>query len=132
MSSGAGTFSLPNLFSQCTYPLRYHRNGDAIAAASDDWYRSGFTHFTQEQAARLAVLLASNVSASIYDDADDRHLRASCDLMNLILLYGDFTDDIASKGNQLIADRITDIFRYPYAYHGNRKNDEPVIKLSRE
>ena len=73
--------------------------------------------------------------ASIYDDADDRRLRAACDLLHLILLYGDFTDDLASQSNQAIADIIANIFKQAYNYSDRPDesyHDAPVLKLSEE
>ncbi|KIJ56930.1 hypothetical protein M422DRAFT_149352 [Sphaerobolus stellatus SS14] len=132
----AQTFQLPNLFSHCKFPLRYHLNGDNIASESDDWYRNGFPTFPPQQEARLSALLASNVAASIYDDAENQHVRAACDLMNLILLYGDFTDDLASQENQAIADAVADIFHEPSASFPGFENDSlqdiPVINLSQD
>jgi alpha-muurolene/germacrene-A/gamma-muurolene synthase len=129
------SFILPNFSSRCCkYPLHYHRKGDAIALASDKWYRSGFSHFTPEQEACLSVLRAGNLCAHIYDEADEQHLRASCDLMHLVFLYGDLTDDIASESNKLIADCLANIFKDPLTHTKPPKNenDKPIVKLTKE
>jgi len=129
------SFQLPNLFSSCPFTPSYHRNGDTIALESDAWYRSGFPNFTKEQETRLRALKSGILMASIYDDANDRRLRAACDLLHLIFLYGDFTDDLASQSNKAIANIIANIFKQTYNYSDRPDesyHDAPVLQLSEE
>ncbi|KAF8514883.1 terpenoid synthase [Hysterangium stoloniferum] len=133
------TFRLPDFLSQCLFPLHYHPNGDFIAEASDQWYRNAFDVLSKEQERRLSVLKASNVAASIYDDASEHHLRVACDLMNLILLYGDLTDEIGVVNNKMAADLMMNALWFPNAYkptHVEGKwqpNHEPAVgRLARD
>jgi hypothetical protein len=41
-------FQVPDLQSHCPFPAAYHKNGDAIAAASEKWVENGCRVFTAE------------------------------------------------------------------------------------
>jgi len=133
------TFQLPDLLSRCTYPLRYHENGDAIAAASDSWYEKGCSNFTEEKRRKLSVLAAGKLSAYAYHDTDDDRLRCICDFMQLIFHYGDVSEGLMIKGNEMVADIVMNAFWFPDSYRPTHATDkihpkqEPDLsKLSRD
>ena len=139
VSTPPPTFQLPDLLSPCPYPLRRHKNGDAIAAASDTWFRNGCGNLTEEKRRRLSVLAAGKLSAYAYHDTDDDRLRSSCDFMQLIFLYGDVSEGLTTRGNEMIADIVMNAFWYPDAYRPTNtlnklhpKQEPDVSKLSRE
>ncbi|KAF8574200.1 terpenoid synthase [Ramaria rubella] len=118
------TFLFPDLVSYCHFPVIYHRNGDAIAAASEKWYAQGCSRLTEERRQKLSVLAAGKLSAYVYHDADDEHLRPSCDLMHLIFFYGDLTDGLQIKGNEMVADIMMNGLWFPNAYRPTHSPDK--------
>ena len=133
------TFQLPDLLSHCQYPLRYHQNGDAISAASDAWYSSGCSNFTEEKRRQLSVLAAGKLSAFAYYDSDDDRLRCSCDFMQLIFFYGDVSEGQMIKGNEMTADIVMNAFWFPEAYRPTHaagklhpKQEPDLSRLARE
>ena len=133
------TFQLPDLLSHCQYPLRYHQNGDAISAASDAWYSSGCSNFTEEKRRQLSVLAAGKLSAFAYYDSDDDRLRCSCDFMQLIFFYGDISEGQMIKGNEMTADIVMNAFWFPEAYRPTHaagklhpKQEPDLSRLARE
>lgn len=82
------------------------------------------------------MLMAGKLSAYVYNDSDDHHLRASCDLMQLIFHYGDLTDDLAVQENKTAADLMMNALWYPEEYKQIRAHPgstEPTIsRLPRE
>lgn len=139
MARSPQTFRLPDLLSDCPYPLRYHKNGDAIAVASDAWYKNGCSNFNEEQRRQLSVLAAGKLAAYAYYDTDDYRLRCICDFMQLIFHYGDVSESLMIRGNEMIADIVMNAFWFPDAYHPTHASDnvhpeqEPDLsRLSRE
>lgn len=80
--------------------------------------------------------MAGKLCAYIYNDADDNHLQRSCDLMHLILYYGDSTDNLDIQGNKATADLLMNALMFPEDYQPSSSSntlDEPTIsKLSRQ
>ena len=132
-------FKLPDLITPCPYPLIYHKNGDRIAADSDAWYQNGCSNFTDEKRRHLSVLAAGKLSAYVYNDTDDDRLRCSCDFMQLIFLYGDVSEGLMIKGNEMVADIVMNAFWFSDAYRPTHaagkphpKKEPDVSKLARE
>jgi len=124
------TMKIPDFISHCPFPLNVHPNGDAMSAESDKWYREGFDYFTEGQERHLSVLMAGKLSAFVYSDSSDNHLRASCDLMNIIFFYGDLTDGMDSQQTEAAANSMMNALWFPGTYYPSR--DEEVSKLGRE
>lgn len=78
--------------------------------------------------------MAGKLSAYVYNDSDNYHLRASCDLMQLIFHYGDLTDDLGQKDNKTAADLMMNSLWFPGKFKPTRSRPtEPTIsKLPRE
>jgi len=117
----------------------YHQNGDAIATDSDVWYQKGCSNFTEEKRRHLSVLAAGKLSAYVYNDTDDSRLRCSCDFMQLIFLYGDVSEGLMIKGNEMVADIVMNAFWFPDAYRPTHavgklhpKQEPDVSKLARD
>lgn len=109
-------FKLPDLFTPCSFPLSYHSLGDSVAASSDDWYRNAIDKFTAKDEFKLSMLMAGKLSAYVYNDSDEEHLRTSCDLMQLIFHYGDLTDDLGVMGNLTAANLMMNALWFPERY----------------
>jgi hypothetical protein len=133
------SFILPDFISKCPFSLNVHPNGDILSTDSDNWYRGGFDYFTETQERHLSVLMAGKLSAYVYSDSDDQHLRASCDLMNLIFHYGDLTDGMDSQNSEAAANLMMNALWFPDTYypsHGEEsltlQQEPPVSILPRE
>ncbi|KAF8574201.1 terpenoid synthase [Ramaria rubella] len=118
-------FLFPDLVSYCNFPLLYHHNGDAVAAASEQWYGKGCNRMTEDQRRQLSALAAGRLSAYVYHDTNDERLRASCDLMHLIFFYGDLTDRLRINGNEMVADTMMNGFWFPHAYRPTHAKNKP-------
>ncbi|GJJ08117.1 hypothetical protein Clacol_002325 [Clathrus columnatus] len=131
-------FIMPDFITHCNYPLKSHPYGDMAGELSAEWYQRAFPNFTPANEKKLAMLLAGKLCGYIYNDADDDHLQASCDLMHLILYYGDVTDDLDTHENKVYADVMMNALRFPHGYrplHGEKSNsgEEPTLsKLTRQ
>ena len=87
----------------------------------------------------MSVLAAGKLSAFVYHDSDDDRLRCSCDFMQLIFLYGDVSEGLMIKGNEMIADIVMNAFWFPEAYRPTHaagklhpKQEPDVSRLARE
>lgn len=136
----ASTFQLPDLVSYCqTLPLRYHKHGDSVAAASDKWFEHGSPNFTEQKRRRLYGLKAGNLTAYCYNDCDDEHLRVVCDYMNYLFHLDDLSDGMMMKDTSVLSDVVMNAFKHPHAYHPipTKANEPPpeephVSRLARE
>ncbi|GJJ07191.1 hypothetical protein Clacol_001391 [Clathrus columnatus] len=132
------TFTIPDFIARCSFPLQYHLHGDAIAQDSDDWYRKAFNNFDRASLKKLSMLMAGKLSAYVYNDSDIFHLRASCDLMQLIFHYGDLTDDLGAAENKTSADLMMNALWFPELQYEKSTRSHPgstepaVSKLPRD
>lgn len=134
-ASSSVSFKLPDLIPRCNFPLVYHSVGDMVSASSDQWYRNAIDNFTARDERKLAMLMAGKLSAYVYNDADEEHLRASCDLMQLIFHYGDLTDDLGTQGTAVAASLMMNALWHPNEapLPNDAMEKEPAItKLTRE
>ncbi|KIJ56931.1 hypothetical protein M422DRAFT_238521 [Sphaerobolus stellatus SS14] len=126
-------FKLPDFFTPCPFPLVYHPFGDSVAASSDEWYRNAMVNFTPEDERKLSILMAGKLSAYVYNESDEKHLRSSCDLMQLIFHYGDLTDELGIAGNTTAANFMMNALWFPHSYEpicedtGILRKEEPAI-----
>lgn len=124
------TFVIPDFISRCPYKLQVHPHGERIAALSEEWYRCAFQNFSPKQEKKLKMLMAGKLCAFVYIDADDERFQRSCDLMHLILYYGDVTDDLDLQANKAMADLIMNAFAFPE--NSESLIEPPLHKLTRQ
>lgn len=77
-------FTLPDLVSHCNFALRYHPNGDAVAADSVRWLDDSCPDLNQKQRVALYGLQAGELTAFCYNTASEHRLRVVSDFMNYL------------------------------------------------
>jgi hypothetical protein len=135
--STSTTIRLPNIHTP--FPLAYHKNGDAIAAASDHWFENGCRSFTEDKRRRLYGLKAGQLTAYCYHNTDDHRLRVVCDFMNFLFHLDDISDDLKTTETVALSDVVMNAFASPHSYRGilpdgrRLPEEEPeASKLARE
>jgi alpha-muurolene/germacrene-A/gamma-muurolene/(+)-delta-cadinol synthase len=135
--STSTTIRLPNIHTP--FPLVYHKNGDAIAAASDHWFENGCRSFTEDKRRRLYGLKAGQLTAYCYHNTDDHRLRVVCDFMNFLFHLDDISDDLKATETVALSDVVMNAFASPHSYRGilpdgrRLPEEEPeASKLARE
>lgn len=126
------SFIIPDFISHCPYSLKAHPHGDAVGALSEEWYRRAFQNFTPVHAKKLRMLIAGKLCAYVYNDAEDEGLQRSCDLMHLILYYGDVTDDLDVKKNKAMADLMMNAFLCPEKPAQSTEEEPTLGMLTRQ
>jgi alpha-muurolene/germacrene-A/gamma-muurolene/(+)-delta-cadinol synthase len=136
-NSRVSSFRLPDL--QCPFPLKYHENGDTIAAASDEWFANGSSNFTESRRRRLNGLKAGQLTAYCYNKTSDHRLKVVCDFMNFVFHMDDLSDSLQTKDTIILADLVMNAFDSPHFYHRTLPDgrelpeEEPdASKLARE
>ncbi|KAG1772621.1 isoprenoid synthase domain-containing protein [Suillus placidus] len=86
-SESAG-FILPDLFSDCHYPLRMNPHCHHVSRASEEWF---FTegHIVEPEITKFMGLRAGDLISGCYPDADAFHLRVCMDFLNWALKLDD-------------------------------------------
>lgn len=77
------SFILPDLVSDCQYPLRINAHCFDVARTSEKWLLEAANHSERKRAAFMG-LKAGELTASCYPDADAFHLRVCVDFMNYL------------------------------------------------
>lgn len=85
-------FILPDLFSDCRYPLRVNPHSHHISRASEQWLFTKL-HVVEPEVAKFRALRIHDLIASCYPDADASHLRILSDFLNWIFTVDDYLDD---------------------------------------
>ncbi|KAG1886736.1 isoprenoid synthase domain-containing protein [Suillus subluteus] len=76
-------FILPDLLSDCHYPLRINPHYDAVFRVSEQWlFDEG--HLVEPEITKFVGLRAGYLTAACYPDADAFHLRMSFDVDNAL------------------------------------------------
>lgn len=78
------SFRLPDLVSHCTFPLVYHRDGDAIAQQSVKWLDNNCPDLSSKQRTALYGLQAGELTAYCYNTTSPGRLRVVSDFMNYL------------------------------------------------
>lgn len=85
-------FILPDLFSDCRYPLRLNPHSHHVSRASEEWL---FTeaHVVEPEISTFKALRIHDLIAYCYPDADVSHLRILSDFLNWSFTVDDYLDD---------------------------------------
>lgn len=85
-------FILPDLFSDCCYPLRVNPHSHHVSRASEEWL---FTeaHIVEPEIAKFKALRIGDLIASCYPDADASRLRIVLDFLSWAFIVDDYLDD---------------------------------------
>ncbi|KAG9315373.1 isoprenoid synthase domain-containing protein [Chiua virens] len=85
-------FILPDLVSDCHYPLRLSPDCYNVARASEHWLLRG-ARLVEPRVTKFMGLKAGELTASCYPDADEFHLRVCSDFMNWLFNMDDWLDE---------------------------------------
>ena len=108
------TFRLPDI--QCPFAVKYHTSGDAVAAASEEWFANGFSKFSKSERHRLHGLKAGQLTAHCYIKTTEDRLRVVCDFMNFLFHLDDFSDNLETKDTVILSDIVMNALRSPHSY----------------
>ncbi|KAH7928123.1 terpenoid synthase [Leucogyrophana mollusca] len=85
-------FILPDLVTDCTYPLRLNPSCYKVARAAERWLLRG-AHLSEARATKFMGLKAGELTAACYPDTDAFHLRVCSDFMNWLFNMDDWLDE---------------------------------------
>jgi len=105
-------FMLPDLFSDCQYPLRLNPYCYPVSRASEQWLLNE-TSLAEPKITKFMGLHAGELTAACYPDADAFHLRVCSDFMNWSFSIDDWLDEFDVDGTFGIRDCCISAFRDP-------------------
>jgi hypothetical protein len=105
-------FILPDLLSGCPYPLRFNAHRDPVSRASEQWMIDR-APFTEDEVTAFRGLLAGELVAACYPDADASHLRVSMDFVNWLFTVDDWTDEFDVDDTLGMRECCISVFRDP-------------------
>ncbi|KAF8840213.1 terpene synthase [Paxillus ammoniavirescens] len=105
-------FVLPDLVSDCSYPLRLSPYCNNVARASERWLLQGAC-LSQSRATKFMGLKAGELTAACYPDADPFHLRVCSDFMNWLFNMDDWLDEFDVNKTWSMRDCCIGAFRDP-------------------
>ncbi|KAF8442269.1 isoprenoid synthase domain-containing protein [Boletus edulis BED1] len=85
-------FILPDLVSDCHYPLFLSPHCYKVARASEQWLLQG-ARLVEPRVTKFMGLKAGELTAACYPDADEFHLRVCSDFMNWLFNMDDWLDE---------------------------------------
>ncbi|KAF8580485.1 terpenoid synthase [Ramaria rubella] len=124
-------YQLPDLISICPFPSAYHKNGDAIAAASEQWIERTCRVFTEDMRRHLDSLMGGQLAAYCYTQCNDERFRLVCDFMLVLFLLDDLSDDLMTRDTEVLADVIMNALAFPESYRPTHMNgkEQPEVEL---
>lgn len=90
--SSSNGFILPDLVSDCHYPLFLSPHCYNVARASERWLLKG-ARLVEPRVTKFMGLKAGELTAACYPDADEFHLRVCSDFMNWLFNMDDWLDE---------------------------------------
>jgi alpha-muurolene/germacrene-A/gamma-muurolene/(+)-delta-cadinol synthase len=134
-SSSTTIFRIPDIISHCPFKPIYHKNGDALAAASDNWVAGGCRVLTENLRRHLHKLKAGKLAAFCYNECSDDRLRVACDILNVLWLLDDLSEGLKASETENLADIIMNALTFPQFYKpthaGGREQPEEESDVSR-
>lgn len=121
-------FTLPDLVSQCPWPLVVHANGRAIAADSDKWLVEGCTELPAEAHSAIYRFKTGLLSAHCYPRCDDEHLRVVADFISMSFHLDDISDGMEST--EQLANVVLNALWFPDRYLTCVGKEHPDVEPS--
>ena len=90
-------FILPDLISDCHYPLRLNPHSYLVSRASEQWLLNG-ARLAEPRITKFMGLHAGELTAACYPEADAFHLRVCSDFMNWLFNMDDWLDEFDLDG----------------------------------
>ena len=112
-------FILPDLVSDCHYPLHNNVHCEEIARTSEQWLLDGANHGPQRRLKFLG-LKAGELTASCYPNADASHLRVCVDFMNYLFNLDDWLDEFDVNDTTGMRDSCIGTMRDPVNYNSDK------------
>ncbi|KAJ7080410.1 terpenoid synthase [Mycena belliarum] len=109
-------FILPDLFSDCPFPLIYHRDGDVVAQESVDWLDSGCSELSPKGRKALHGLKAGELTAYCYYTAPPERLRIISDFMNYLFHLDNISDGMMTRDTEVLSDAVMNALWYSDSY----------------
>ncbi|EGN99183.1 hypothetical protein SERLA73DRAFT_90456 [Serpula lacrymans var. lacrymans S7.3] len=108
-------FILPDLVTDCTFPLRLNSDCYDVARASEKWLLSG-ARLVEPRSSKFMGLKAGELTAACYPDADASHLRVCSDFMNWLFNMDDWLDEFDVEGTWGMRECCIGAFRDPLQF----------------
>lgn len=105
-------FILPDLISDCHYPLRLNPDCYPVSRASEQWLLDGAC-LAEPRVTKFMGLHAGELTAACYPDADAFHLRVCSDFINWLFNMDDWLDEFDADGTWGMRECCISAFRDP-------------------
>lgn len=112
-------FILPDLVSDCHYPLRLSPDCYNVARASEQWLLQG-ARLVEPRVTKFMGLKAGELTASCYPDADAFHLRVCSDFMNWLFNMDDWLDEFDVTDTWGMRESCIGAFRDPIHFETSK------------
>ena len=112
-------FILPNLVSDCHYPLLLNPHCYSVARASEKWLLQG-ARLVEPRVTKFMGLKAGELTAACYPNADEFHLRVCSDFMNWLFNMDDWLDEFDVTDTWGIREACIGAFRDPINFETNK------------
>ncbi|KAK0437390.1 terpenoid synthase [Armillaria borealis] len=116
-------FRLPDTLMYWPWPHRINPHHEEVKAASEAWFRT-FKAFGPEAQRAFDFCDFSLVASLGYPMETEKHLRTTCDMMNLFFVFDEYTDRVPPEVVRQYADIVMDSIRNPSKL---RPTDEVVL-----
>ena len=112
-------FILPDLVSDCHYPLFLSPHCYNVARASEKWLLIG-ARLVEPRVTKFMGLKAGELTAACYPDADEFHLRVCSDFMNWLFNMDDWLDEFDVTDTWGMRESCIGAFRDPINFETNK------------
>ncbi|KAF8184523.1 terpenoid synthase [Mycena galopus ATCC 62051] len=110
------SFILPDLVSDCPFPLAYNPSGDAVAQESVNWLDSSSPELSAKLRKALYDLKGGELTAYCYPTASPSRLRVVSDFMNWIFHLDNISDGMLTRETESLADCVMNSVWIPDSY----------------
>ncbi|KAJ8594981.1 terpenoid synthase, partial [Rhizopogon salebrosus TDB-379] len=112
-------FVLPDLVSDCHYPLRLNPHCYPVSHASEQWLLNG-ARLAEPRVTKFMGLHAGELTAACYPDADAFHLRVCSDFLNWLFNMDDWLDEFDVDGTREMRECCIAAFRDPVNFQTDK------------
>ncbi|KIK51745.1 hypothetical protein GYMLUDRAFT_181084 [Collybiopsis luxurians FD-317 M1] len=131
MKPAETSFILPDLVSNCPFPVAYHPSGDTIDAESATWFDISCPELSDKRRKALYGLKGGALAAFCYSSPDipDSRLRVVADYLNYLFHLDNISDGMLTNDTQALSDAVMNALRFPDVEPENELN---AAKLARD
>jgi len=108
-------FILPDLVSDCHYPMRLNPDCYPVSRASEQWLLNG-ARLVEPRITKFMGLHAGELTAACYPDGDAFHLRVCSDFMNWLFNMDDWLDEFDVDGTSGMHECCISALRDPVGF----------------